>query len=108
MDLGAFVRSTARPAVVGRETPHQPKSRTLSRMGGGFLGRPGESVPRLNGAPLFPLFSVHVPDLSFVPSFLVGFEYWTFFIEADAWEQTGEEGSLVVRRYPSARGLEPL
>jgi hypothetical protein len=108
MDLLAFARSMARPALVGRETPHRPRSRTLSRIGGGFLGSPGELAPRLNGALLFPLLSVHVPELAFVPTFLAGFEYWTFFIKADAWEQTVEDGSLVVRRYPRAKGLEPL
>ena len=72
------------------------------------MGLPGEAVPRLNGELLFPLLSIHAPELPFVPPFLRGFEYWTVFVEPDAWEQTLEEGSLVIRRYPSARTLQPL
>ena len=57
---------------------------------------------------MFPMLCVSTAELPFVPSFLSGAAYWAFFIRPDEFEQTVDDGSLVVRRYERIAGLQPL
>jgi hypothetical protein len=72
------------------------------------LGLPGEAWPALNGEPLFPILTIATRELPFVPVFLSGNEYWAVFIQRDQYEQSVNDGSLVVRRYPRISELVPL
>ena len=85
-----------------------PESTVLSSQGGVPLGLPGETWPALNGEYLFPILTIATVELPVIPAFLLGNEYWSFFIQRDQYEQSVNRGSLVVRRYPRLSELVPL
>lgn len=95
-----------RPALVADEIKN-PVTDILCRQGPP-LGGLSEAWPQKDGKDLLPLLSLCVRELPFAPAFLQGFDYWTFFIEPETWEQIDRDGSLVVRRYKSVIGLRQL
>ena len=105
-----LVESKARRALVASTTlrASERDESPVSRQGGIPLGFSDEEWPKFDGVPLFPILSVFAPELPFVPRFLEGFDYWSFFIVRDDFEQVVDDGSMVVRRYETTAGLVPL
>jgi len=98
---------TGRRALVAKECNPADAAVIRCRQGSP-LGQPHEGWPHRGDVPLFPILGLHTPELPFVPPFLEGYSYWTFFFELDRFEQGIEDGSLVVRRYRDIAGLEVL
>ena len=97
---------------LGRQALVATKARkgapTLCGQGGSPLGRSEESWPVANGEPLFPILTIHTPELPHVPEFLAAAAYWSFFIQRDLVEQSTDKGTFVVRSYADKDGLIPL
>jgi len=106
-DIEAFLIQTWRRALVGRKCDPADAAVIRCRQGNP-LGQPHEGWPHRGDVPLFPILGLHTPELPFVPPFLEGYSYWTFFFELDRYEQGIQDGSLIVRRYPDVAGLERL
>jgi hypothetical protein len=108
-ELESFFESTRRTALVAEQHKsddgHRP---VLCRQGGAPLGEASERWPENNTVSLFPVLSIYTPELPFVPRFLSEFEYWVIFIEPEIFEQSAEDGSLVVRKYQCIADLVPM
>lgn len=104
--LAEIVRSSARRALVARE--RDDEAGRLCSHGAVPLGRVDEDWPTKGDRPLFPILTIGIVELPFVPEFLAGAAYWAFFIEPDEYSHATDDGSLVVRRYKSVDGLQPL
>jgi hypothetical protein len=105
-NIDDLLKQTGRPALVGEEVA-DPSGNVLCRQGPP-LAAADESWPLKDDVPLLPILSIHTRELPFVPAFLQGFDYWTFFVDLETCEQIIKDGSLVVRRYKRALGLRPL
>jgi hypothetical protein len=106
-DIEAFLIETGRRALVAEECKLEDAAAILCRQGSP-LGQPHEGWPHKGDVPLFPILGLHTPELPFVPPFLEGYSYWTFFFELNQYEQGIDDGSLIVRRYRDVTGLELL
>lgn|SRR5262245_916438 len=103
-DIEAFLVETERRALVAK-FENAPAIRCRQ---GRPLAAPHEVWPQRGDTPLFPILALYTPELPFVPAFLDGHLYWTFFVELDQHEQCVDDGSFVVRCYRELAGLEPL
>jgi hypothetical protein len=97
-------------ALVAEERPPGSSDSlgALCRQGGIPLGMPGEQWPKKDGEPLFPILTIAAKELPFIPDFLSGYEYWAIFLQLDEFNQSTKDGSLVVRKYSTLEGLEPI
>lgn len=109
-DTEKMIMSWMKPALVADERPpdHSDGQGLICRQGGSPLGLVGEKWPEKDGEPLFPILTIATKELPFVPEFLSAYEYWAIFIQLDEFNQIIKDGSLVVRKYSTIEGLEPI
>ena len=91
-DIEAFLIETGRRAFVAEECKLEDAAAILCRQGNP-LGQPHEGWPYRGDVPLFPILGLHTPELPFVPPFLEGYSYWTFFFELGHDEQGIDDGA---------------
>ncbi len=109
-DTEKMIMSWRKLALVADELPpdNSDGQGPLCRQGGIPLGISGEKWPEKDGEPLFPILTIATKELPFVPEFLSEYEYWAIFLQLDDFNQITKDGSLVVRKYSTLKGLEPI